>query len=272
MSTPLTREERDHLLARAADLEQRLYPTGEDDAGPTGATRVKLLDTYYQVLHEYGDRLPRIPVSRCPHTRQIVKRALDPFCLDGPFWHKSRVVRIEEPAAPPTLRVLLGSLDLHGRAPAEVRAEVIPGPEAPFVVPRLLRLPDMRAVISRMTLPSGDTVHFIAYFTGAAIPMQFMHQEWLRQDLWYPNESGGTSWLTKNDPHDFDLAPWIASGQVSWIEPDDVELRLQDATLGTSCPFVGYPGDPHPQMLSGGKHYRLERPDGTPVNPFAEWE
>ena len=271
MSEPFTKPERDAVLARAAELERQLYPPGDDAEEPSGPARVKLMDAYYQVLHEYGDRLPRVPFSRCPHTQQVVKRALDPFGLDGPYWHKTRIVKIEEPAAPPTFRVLLGALALHGREPSEAKAEVIPGPEAPFVVPRLMKLPGMKAVISRLALATGDVAHVIGYFTGDKIPTQFLHQDWLRQDLWYPSESGGTSWLTKNDPHDFDLAPWIASGQLLWITPGDAEMKLCDRTSGVACPYVNLPGDPHPQMLSGGKRLLLEIPDGTKVNPFAEW-
>jgi len=268
VSEPFTRAERDQILARAAALERQLYPPEDDAIEPTGPARVKLLDAYYQVLHEYGDRLPRFSCSRCPHTQQILKRAIDPFGLDGPFWHKSRIVRIEEPPASPTFHVLLGALDLHGRAPAEVINEVTPGPEAPFVVPKLLELPGMRAVVSRLTLETGDTVHLIAYFSGDEIPMQDLHQHWLRQDLWYPNDSGGTSWLTKNDPYDFDLARWIESGHLAWIEPGDVDLVLRDRTSGRVCPYVGLQGDPHPQSLSGGERFQLMQPDGSPVDPF----
>lgn len=268
MSAPLTRAERDALLADAAALEQQLYPPGEDDPGPEGPARVKLLDAYYQVLHEYGDRLPRMAVGRCPHTKQVLKRVFDPFGLDGPFWHKSCIVEIEEPAAPPTFKVLLGALDLHGREPVEARAEVIPGPDMPFVVPRLLGLPGMKAVVSQHTLETNDTAYLVSYFSGESIPAQKLHQHWLRQDLWFPNDSGGTSWLTKNDPWDFDLARWIESGQLAWIEPGDPDLRLQDRGSAAKCPFLGRSGDPHPKTLTGGKVVLMPMPDAMIVDPF----
>ncbi len=268
MSPTLTHAERDVLLARAAALESQLYPLDDDTPEPVGPARVKLLDTYYQVLHEYGDRLPRVPVARCPHTRQVLKRALDPFGLDGPFWHKSCIVEIEEPAAPPTFMVLLGALDLHGRTPAEAKAEVIPGPDVPFVIPRLLGLPGMKAVISQQTLETRDTAYLISYFSGERIQFQLRHQHWLRQDLWFPNESGGTSWLTKNDPWDFDLAAWIESGHLSWVMPGDSEMKLCDRQSGLTCPFVGLVGDQHPQTLTGGTVVRMPMPDAMIVDPF----
>lgn len=268
MSGPLVKAERDSLLARAASLERELYPPEGGPPEPAGAARVRILDTYYQVLHEYGDRLPRVPFSRCPFTQKLVQRSIDPFGLEGPWWHKSCLVEIEEPAAPAAFKLVLGSLDLRGRAPEEAKADVIPGPEAPFVVPRLLKLPGMCAVISRLSLEHGDIAHIIAYFSQEKILFQRLHQPWLRQDLWFPNESGGTSWLTMNDPYDFALAPWIESGQVKWIAPDDTGMLLQTGLA--YCPYLDLPGDPHPQLLSGGQRLQLKIPDGSGVDPFED--
>lgn len=268
MSEPLTLAERNALLARAAAIEKELYPPEGGPPEPSGPERVKLLDRYYQVLHEYGDRLPRIPFGRCPLTNQVLKRSIDPFGLDGPWWHKSRLMPVEEPAAPPTFKVLLGALDLHGREPAEVGGEVIPGPQIPFVVPRLLKLPGMCAVVYRLEpIANGDVVHAISYFSSDSLPDGELHQHWLRQDLWYPNDEGGTSWLTQNDRFDYALGPWLASGSLKWIAPGDPELRLRSGEEG--CPYVGLEGDPHPQMLSGGTRYALAIPDGSPIDPFA---
>ncbi|MEO5989141.1 MAG: hypothetical protein ABIU54_13515 [Candidatus Eisenbacteria bacterium] len=268
MSRPLVKAERDALLARAASIERELYPPEDGPPEPVGAARVRLLDTYYQVLHEYGDRLPRIGISRCPLTMKPLHRSVDPFGLDGPWWHKSCIVEIEEPAPPPTFQLLLGALDLRGRTPVEAQAEIIPGPQAPFAVARLLKLPGMCAVISQLTLEHGDIAHVIAYYSNEPLPQQKLHQHWLRQDLWFPNASGGTSWLTMNDPHDFALAPWIESAQVKWIAPGDNDLVVQTGTAG--CPYLGLPGDPHPQMLSGGQRLLLKIPDGGPIDPFED--
>ncbi len=120
-------------------------------------------------------------------------------------------------------------------------------------------------------MENKDVVHVIAYFSGDDIPTHKLHQHWLRQDLWFPNESGGTSWLTMNDPFDFELHPWIERGQLSWIEPGDESCTLRDAASGAACPYVAMAGEQHPQMLSGGKRLLLELPDGSKVNPFAEW-
>lgn len=268
MSAPLTRPERGDLLAQAAKYERELYPSDESVAEPVGAPRLKLLDAYYKVLHEYGDRLPRVAFSRCPHTQQILKRALDPFGLEGPFWHADRIVEIDEPPAPPTFALVMGSLHLHGRAPSEVMAEVIPGPDMPFVVPRLLGLPGMKAVISRLKLETGDTAHVIAYFSSESIPPEHLHQHWLRRDLWFPNDAGGTSWLIQNDAWDFDLERWIASGHVAWIDPDDPDVLLRNGASGIKCPFIGLSGEQNPQSLNAGRTRRMPMPEAMAVDPF----
>lgn len=268
MSEPLTRAERDALLARIAEINAVLYPPEGAPPAPSGPKRVKLMDVRYQMLAEYGDRLPRVPFSRCPHTQVVLKRSFDPFALDGPWWHKSRTVKIEEPAAPPTFMVVLGALDLRGREPVEAVAPVLPGPAAPFVVPRLLRLPGMKAVISQLPVGTGDVAYPIAYFSEEPHPPARLHQPWLRQDMWYPNDSGGTSWGIKNDPWDFDLRPWIESGQLLWIRPGDADTTLRSHAEGEACPYLDLPGERLPQTLGGGKRGVMDLPDGSPVLPF----
>lgn len=268
MSEPLTRDERATLLARLAEVDDALYPRDDPASAPSGPPRVKLLDRSYQILAEYGDRLPRVPMSRCPHTQQVLKRSFDPFGLDGPWWHKSRIVEIEEPPAPHTFKLILGALDLRGRTPSEAHDPVIPGPSVPFVVPRLLGLAGMKAVISRLVLETGDFAYPVAYFSDVEHAPARLHQHWLRESLWYPNDSGGTSWIMKNDVWDFDLARWVASGHLLWITPGDSGMTLRSGGNGGACPYLDLPGDREPQELSGGQRALMELPDGEPINPF----
>ena len=48
------------------------------------------------------------------------------------------------------------------------------------------------------------------------------------------------------DIRDFDLAPWIARGQVRWCAPGSDRSRL--ATTG-ACPYVDLPGVRHAQLI-----------------------
>lgn len=262
----LTREERDGLVRRMRELEGQLFPEG----GPplSGHPGARVRDAYYQVMGEYADRLPRVVMGACPFTGAALKCSFDPYRLDGPWWWKDRPFDIEEPEAPETFRVLLGALALNGRTPTETTDQVYPGPEVPFVVPRLLGLPGMVAVIGRLELATGDVAYPISYWSTEPIAPDRLHQPWLRQELWFPDGAGSQLWLIANDPWDFELEGWIARDKLFWLEPGGQQVLGRRS--GAACPYVNLAGDRFPQSLAGGERELFELPDGTPINPFEE--
>jgi hypothetical protein len=262
----LTCEERAKLLSTAEQMNARLYPA-KGVSRPPVKEAVKLRETYYQVLGEYADRLPRITVSACPFTSLRMKHSFDPWGLDGPWWHCTPEVKIEEPTFPPTFKVILGAINFHGRVPEEAKQSVLPGPEVPFVVPRLLNLPGMIAVVSCLKMETGDVAYAIVYFSEADLPHRSLHQFWLRQDYWF-EVNGKSSWLIANDLWDFNLQPWINSGKLRWIQPNDPKSKILDGRNGELCPFVDLAGDRFPQTISFGKRKLLNLPDGRLINPY----
>lgn len=269
MSEPLSEAERNALIARLAELEKQLYPDDEA-AAPKGRSWNRLEETYNRVLAEYADRLPRVVMGVCPFTKAVLKRSFDPYGLDGPWWFRDRTFDTEEPKDPTHFRVLLGALALHGRTPRETTEAIIPGPEVPFVVPRLLQLPGMMAVILQLPLATGDHAYPISYWSTETIPAEELHQPWLRQELWVEGEDGERSWLIANDAWDFDLAKWIASGKLRWIAPNDATLELAGVRVSDRCPYLDLAGARQPQSLAGGERELLDLPDGAPLNPFDE--
>jgi len=264
-----TRQERDTLLARAWALDQQLYPPDRANA-PAGRTAALIREQYYLVLGEYADRLPRVVMSVCPFTREPFKHSFDPWGLEGPWWHMDREVEIEEPAPPATFRVLLGSLALKGRTPTEARDPVIPGPEPPFVVPRLLELPGMIAVVSCIRLETGDVAYPVAYFSPEVIPPTRLHQFWLQQEHWVETPDGKSAWLIANDVWAFQLEPWVRCGKLRWIPPDDPRPHVVDGQGGERCPYFDIAGDRFPQSIASGERELLALPDGTPIDPYEE--
>jgi len=260
-----TRTERDNLLEKLRELDSRLFPADEANTS-SGRTAARLQDDYLLALAEYSDRLPRVVMGVCPFTGAQLKRAFDPYGLDGPWWWKDCPVEIEEPKAPPAFQVLLGALALGGRLPAETTDEVIPGPEVPFVVPRLLGAKGFLAVIARLELATGDIAYPISYWCEAQIPPANLHQPWLRQELWFNNSQGAPAWNIVNDPWDFNLDSWIAQGKLSWVDAATGKLLGRDS--GVRCPFLDLGGDRQPQSLSGGERNLLDLPDGALINPF----
>ncbi|HEV2331448.1 MAG TPA: hypothetical protein VGY56_21910 [Verrucomicrobiae bacterium] len=265
----LTASERTALLTKAWELDAKLYPK-DGTKRPEGREASLLRESYYLALGEYADRLPREVISVCPHTGKPLKMSFDRWGVDGPWWHLDSEVEIEEPAPPPTFKVLQGALAFHGRTPLEARAAVIPGPEVPFVIPRLLVLPGMVAVISRLQLDTGDTAYPITYFSAEEIPHAKLHQFWLRQDYWFETDNGESSWLIANDVWDFNLEPWLSSGKLRWTEGNGAAMHLVEVRDPKLCPFLNLPGDRQPQSLGFGKRKLLDLPDGTTVSPFED--
>ena len=265
----MTKEERNRLLARATQLNSELYPAGDKPA-PTGRAAAVIREAYYKVLGEYADRLPRVRMSTCPLTGAALTRAFDPWGLDGPWWQDDCEVEFDEPPAPPTMKVLQGAVAFHGREPKEVTEMVQPGPEVPFVIPRLMELPGMVAVISQLKLENGDTAYPIGYFSKEDILPQLLHQNWLQVEYWFKLDDGEPAWLIANDKWDFDLAPWIEKGKLFWINPGDAEWRVQSRESKVKCPYLDLPGERVPQSIAWGERELLDLPDGTEVNPYED--
>lgn len=269
MADDFDRASRDALLARVRPLENRIFGREGFDA-LTGRESSEAQEKYFQLLAEYSDRLPRVAMSACPFTGEVLKRSFDPWGIDGPWWFQECELKIEEPSAPPSFRLLLGALALHGREPVEARDAVIPGPEVPFVVPRLLEMEGMVAVVSSLSLASGDTAYPIAYFSSEELAPERSHQPWLRQEHWFKTAEGASAWLIANDVWDFELEPWIASGKLKWIAPGDASCRVIGASDGPPCPYVGLAGEREPASLAAGERYPLPLPDGEMINPYED--
>jgi hypothetical protein len=263
----MTRSERDELLRQLAALEAQLYPDDESQE-PTDRAALRLQDEVDRILGEYADRLPRIVMGASPFTGEPLLRSFDPFGLDGPWWWKDRPFKIDEPDAPPGFQVLLGALALNGRKPVEATDELIPGPEVPFVVPRLLELPNMVAVVTRLELETGDVAYPISYWSTATIDPADLHQPWLRQELWFSSAEGAPSWLISTAPWDFDLAKAISSDQLMWIAPRDPQNAVLGRDSGQACPYANLAGGKQPQSIVAGERDWLDLPDGVPVEPF----
>jgi hypothetical protein len=211
----------------------------------------------------YSGWLPRVPVARCPHSGRTVAFPIDTVDLDGWFW------RYESPARPyhwdelpPTWLAMVGAMRL--RQPlASTSFEARPGPEAPYVIPRILdRREDVRAVIAE--IPIGPhTGLAITYFTRKQIPAKLVSTwgeatyHWRSSDGEWHWEDGG--WTPDYfdfdiDDNDYNLAPWLRSGKLLWIAPGDSDLTLH--TGEADCPYTGMTGSHHTAHIRDGQIWR----------------
>jgi hypothetical protein len=195
-----------------------------------GMSRVEQILDYYR-------RLPRPALARCPYSNAVVHHSVDTGGIDGPWWDYQWPLRPAE-ELPPTFFAFTGALRLGSPLPS-LAWLVKPGPEVPFVVPRLLSIDRMRAVLQSISVGGWDG-WTITYFTDKA-PEVERFNDW--GACRYSFDALGVEWdsVTEDaEPLDFDLAPWIDRGALLWIAPGDGELRLQSTPAG--CPYLGLQG------------------------------
>lgn len=263
-----TKPERDALLAELKAIFLRRFPD-EPTKEPSDREDELLREKYYLLLGEYADRLPRVSLSVCPYCDEPLKRAFDPFGLDGPWWAVRCEVAIEEPRACEHFRLLQGALDLRGRVPVEADEQVQPGPPVPFLIPALMRLPGMKAVVSKVTLATGDIAYPIAYFSNEETDPARLQQPWLRDTHWFKDGEGNAGWLIATYVYDFELEPYFKNGTLLWTDLSVEEPRVLGPREGP-CPLLALPGERERQELSGGERELMGLPTGEPVVPFGD--
>ena len=188
--------------------------------------------------------------------------------FDGPWWHIRKLAEYPRPKEE-HFRVLLGAVDFHGREPAEavVHKTVRPGPAVPFVVPRLFELPGMRAVVSTLPLPHGDTAYLTAYLSPKPMHGAFLHQPWGSVDYEVLDTRGeGQGWgLGQRSLGLRFLGPWLKSGHLALDQPRGPDADHPDRG---AVPYVDLPGTRAPQSIDRGKLSILDLPTGEPPQPF----
>jgi hypothetical protein len=193
----------------------------------------------------------------------VLKRSIDPFGLDGHWWAEERLVEVREPKACSHFKVLLGAMKVRAEGPVEATHNVRPGPEVPFVVPGLLKLPGMIAVVGRVELETGDVAYPIAYFSDKKTRAIDLHATWLRVEYWFKDESGNSCWNISNDEWSFELEPFLEDGSLCWTDMDTVM-----SVEGEEWPYKNLEGVRRPQIIYDGEVDYLDPPTGEIVCPF----
>lgn len=196
-------------------------------------------DERLRLKDEYSGVLAEAQISRCPLTREVVVMAIDMFGIDGLWWDYYDPVRpIADPL--PTQIAFTGALKL-GEPVEQTPFLVKPGPEVPFVVPRLIRDMDVTAVVSQIAI--GTHVGFpIFYFSDRPSRTLARFNEWGTDRYWSFDSEGGwwDSVIEETESLDFDIGKWIEAGRLKWIAPGDPKLALQSSTAG--CPYLSLQG------------------------------
>ncbi|AYF77059.1 hypothetical protein D7D52_28265 [Nocardia yunnanensis] len=241
------RAARRELLAEGNRLQQAYRASKPADSSLAAAA-----DT---LRTRYRDSLPVITVSRSPLSDRLVERAMDVVDFDGWFWDYDNAVRplpqrgdgwlAMSGAARLTEPVTAAPFDCH------------PGPDLPYVVPGMLRRPGTYAVISQLDV-GRHTCWAINYF-GPGRPYPLIHEWGIdRNDL---HDSGGywradDAYIAFNRDVDFELRPWLETGQLLWVAPGDSEFTLRSGAA--DCPYLELDGDRRGQIIRNGDIHTYE--------------
>lgn len=264
----LTRKERDVLILAMDQMTMDMYGPGNEKRSTKYLQSLKKKRD--RLMHRYLTGLPILNIGRCPFCGKIATKSVDTFGLDSPWW--DLFGKDLPPKACPHFLVMLGALNLHGQIPEEAAPELIdeiyPGPEVPFLVPRLMNLSGMQCILfSTRIIQDKYTVFFMTYFADPPAPPEQGHQPWLRNQFTYTDAKGNFFWNTRNDVWDFEIKNWLSCQppRVGWIRPDDSEMKIVRSPL-SACPYLNVQGRRKPLSIQQGKVYELPLPDGKPFD------
>jgi hypothetical protein len=239
-----TISERRKLLGEYFSLAKTV--TDEAVEGGVSDSRDRLLE----IVHLYEAKLPRIPLSRCPLSGELVMHTFDPFGLDGLWWSYDAPVR-------PLMERFVTCLAVTGAVRLAPEVENFPflckpGPGVPYVYPKLLDLDGIYGVI--YSTPVGrHTAYPIFYYGAEPLRGIAMPNAW-GTDTYWDDSDGNPGWYsTPEAPEewDFDLKPWIETGKLFWIAPGDPGMNLENEIAG--CPYLDLPGVRQLQRIAYGK-------------------
>jgi hypothetical protein len=215
-----------------------------------------LLERIWEINQQYRELLPEVIVARCPHTDTLVRWPIETMGLNAWYWSYLTTISRTPDELPPTWLAMAGAMRLVEPFEHPPFA-VVPGPDVPFVVPRILKKRGIRAVLAEVPV-GAHTGWAISYFGP-----ELKHTKLV--NLWgtntYPVYEDGVWQGWDWDPptvskFDFDLASWLRSGKLLWIEPGDESGTLREGPA--DCPFVDLPGERKITVVRNGKIQRVE--------------
>lgn len=228
------------------------------------------------LLQRYMEGLPVRDLSRCPFTGEKFSLAIDDLGLDGLWWNFDAPKRPEN-KFPATYFALDGAMKLAGE-PEKAPFLCSPGPDVPFVLPRLLEYIQVKAVISSVQI--GPHIAYpIVYYADPMLTGEKRVNDWgtgrywetgsIIPELWTPGQY--ISLTPDSDEYDFNLAPWIKAGKLLWIAPGDAKLTLHGHV--SRCPYLDLPGSRRLKFIRDGKiwedeeEYEGREPDDPDFDP-----
>lgn len=208
--------------------------------------RNPLLREIDRLINAYWGWIPAVSLSRCPICNAELFRTFDPVDLTG-FWWMDRAQRPgDEPEPCSHFNLLTGALNLNGLPPKGGPFESRPGPDVPYIIPRILEMPTMQVVISSISMHCGYTAYPVAYYSQEPAAGGTLTQTWAQPQYYFTTADGKTGWNIVDDSYDFDLLPWLRTGKIRWLEEGKLNPK---GAKPEECPFQGIKGMRKPQII-----------------------
>lgn len=246
------------LTSEKPALEAQLNPK---DPGKTSRIRRLLSEKNGRIdelLQLYLAWLPILPFSRCPICKKQVKRSIDIVGLNGPWWDHFSPTRKESGYRDPHMIGFDGAV--HQTEPTPSFYPLVkPGPQAPFVIPKILECDGVLAVLYGFKV-GPNKAYAITYFSEAYPKSINLVNDWGTDTYSVPKEqldSNGERCFGWNqaynfiEDYDFELEPWIARGKLLWISEDDTDMTLQNQVA--TCPYLNLPGLREQMFMRDGR-------------------
>ncbi len=251
------------LQFKRLDLKYQIIENGELQEAEVSPEYEKLQEdlfaadeAYMTYCDLYTDLLPEVTLSRCPFTGELYILPFDSFGIDGLWWDSDEPVR-PDVKLPDTFLVLTGAMHLTGKLSA-MPFIAMPGPGKPYVHPSVLLQPQVKAVVMALSV-GPHTAWVIAYFADPLQGNEVLVNEWGLDVCFHATENG--DWICETadadpDDFDFDLAPWIQSGKLLWIAPEDAHKTLRSDL--EKCPYLNLQGTEQLQYVQDGQVWTNE--------------
>lgn len=175
---------------------------------------------------------------------------IDDIGLEAWFWEYEATIGRSPVTLPTACLAMTGAMRLSD--PVEhTPFAVVPGPGVPFVVPRILHSPEVRAVIAEVPV-GAHTGWAISYFGPEPEKTKLVNLWGTNTNPVYRNGiEVGWDWDVPDvSLYDFALTGYLRSGVLLWITPSDESATLREGV--DDCPFVDLPGERRIAVVANG--------------------
>lgn len=202
--------------------EMRAIETRIDELLKDPNSNVEMLEKQYDLLHrqlepiicDYWHWLPPMKLSHCPFCHEDLNLKFDPVDFQGFWWMDRNERTANKQNTCPHFVLLTGAVDRQGKELEDSLIPIIPGPEKPFIIPRLLEKEGMKAVLTDVPMNCGFVAHPVAYFLEDPPEQLKMDQRWGRKTFYYQPDPTRDEVKITEEEFDFELAPWIDKGKL----------------------------------------------------------